>query len=1006
MRRLLIGSLCAIVLMLGIGMASPAYAHDALAPSTPQSQDRDKRDEASKLTDELRFQASRPSKTPAIQAAVAGKAQRRRDLLNSLARTSPSVVLELALTPSERAKLPPQIRSFVEERVDLDGELHVMHVDFEDGHSDYDARLAKGGRETKIRFGASLGQAKPGDYVKSSGVALSGDPTVVTDQPAVVQSTTGVGTTGNQRTAIILVMAPGVTSHPYASKDVTASVFFSSTNVQSARRFYQEVSYGQTTIVGANGAEGAASDIYGPFSIATSDCDTTTIQNQALAAADPTLNFNSYDRIVISIANSACGNGGVGTIRTQSVGSFDGATQRMSVSWDFGSALGSTSLNGKIGGVALHEFGHNLGVWHANALECGSSAIGGTACYSDEYGDPADVMGSSSGYGHFNGVHKDILGWTSSRAQMATASGTYTLNPYEDSTTNVKILKLPRTRDANGAVTGYYYLEYRKPSSTWDDYLSGHQAYDDGVLVHTSGAMPYCTSLCNPDFSGAGGGGDSNLIDTEPGTISGSNDFRDAALVAGETYTDSGAGVTIQVVTATSTGATVSVTYSTPHPTIQTVVYPEGAGTVSGGGTFTAGQSVTLAASPANCFVGWRENRASQTFTNPYTFAVGGDRTLEAVFTDSACAPPPSNDTFPGATVSTGQQTVTTSGATVQTAEPTSVACDGATTPIGRTAWYTVTPQVASQVTLTTAGSDFDTVLAVYTGSSVGGLTLVGCSDDIGSALTSQVQFNAQAGVSYRVQLGGYDGDSGDGVLNVALTPLQPDPRQEGAIQVSGDLKAGGTATLTVAVKNYGGAPTPATHPYVDGSNTAGQAWHADGSQPASAVIQPGQTVSFALHVTLNSLGTWTSNSVSLWNNDSNAFWQILPANGQSQQISFQVGLSCSPRPKISVQAVPTGDGRLSVTITAGSPELGNRLTNLQYGTDARMPNTNALLDLPGFGTGRSQPFSFAIPSSPVSYTFYVRRQQPGLPVTVPITITDGCGPWQTLVGGGTAAGF
>jgi M6 family metalloprotease-like protein len=997
------------MLVLGIGTVRPVYAHDSFAAASDDPKDRDKRSEASQLTEELRTVSAKSTRSPTIQAAVSGKAERRRALINSLAKTSPSAVIQLALSPAERAALPPSIQGYVEQRVDLTGEFQLLHVDHADGHSSYDARLLTNGVERRVQIGAPLRQVKPGDLVKGQGIALSGDPTIVTDQLVVTQSPTTVGTTGNQRTAIILVMGDGTSTHPYANKTATASIFFSSTNSRSARSFYQEASYGQTIIVGGSGNEGTASDVFGPYKIDTSGCDSSTIRSQAMAAADSAIDYNTYDRLVISIANDACGDGGIGTIRPQSMGYYDGVWQRLSVSWNFGNALGSTWMYGKIGGVALHEYGHNLGVWHANALECGGSSITGTSCSSDEYGDPSDVMGISSGYGHLNGAHKDILGWVTGRVQTASDAGTYVINAYEDGAANTKVLKVPRTRDSSGNVNGYYYLEYRKPSGTWDNFLDGQSEYGEGVLVHTSGATPFCTFVCDPDFTGPGGGGDSNLIDTHPGSVGGSNDFKDAPLTNGQSYVDTGAGVSIQVTETGSGSATVSVSFSTPRPTVYTIVYPEGAGTVNGGGTFNAGQSVTLTASPGNCFVGWRENRASQAYPNPYTFTVTADRTLEAVFTDEACASPPSNDTFPGPTVGAGQQNVITSGATTQAGEPTSFSCGGTSLTIGRTAWYTITPVAMSQITLNTSGSDFDTVLAVYTGDSVNGLSAVACNDDVsGGGLSSQVQFTGQAGVSYRVQLGGYDSDSGTGVLNVAIAALQPDLRQAGPIQVGGNLSVGGTATFAVPVKNYGGAPGPATHPYIDGTTSTGQTWHADGSEPASAVIQPGQTVTFTVRVTLTSVGSWTANSVSLWNNDSNTFWQALPANGQNQQFSFLVGMSCSPRPKITVQTALSGDGRLSVTITAGIPEQGNRLTGLQFGPDAKTPMTNALLDLPGIASGRSaqQAASVSIPNNPVSYTFYVRRQTPGVPVTVPLTITDGCGPWQTLVGGGTAAGF
>ena len=127
-------------------------------------------------------------KQPAIQAAVSGKAERRRHLLNRLAQTNPAAVLDLAMSPAERAALPANLRSAVEERVTVDGELVVLHHDFEDGHSEYEMKLVKGGQETPVKFGAPIGQAKPGDHVKSDGVALAGDQTVVTDSMIVVQS--------------------------------------------------------------------------------------------------------------------------------------------------------------------------------------------------------------------------------------------------------------------------------------------------------------------------------------------------------------------------------------------------------------------------------------------------------------------------------------------------------------------------------------------------------------------------------------------------------------------------------------------------------------------------------------------------------------------------------------------------------------------------------------------------------------------------------------------------
>ena len=106
-----------------------------------------------------------------------------------------------------------------------------------------------------------------------------------------------------------------------------------------------------------------------------------------------------------------------------------------------------------------------------------------------------------------NAFHKDRLGWLDGRVQTATTSGTYNLGVFENADATVNALKVPRGRDSAGAVNSYYYLEYRKPTTNWNGYLTGRPEFTNGVLLHMSGYVPPCTSNCNPDYSGDGGGG-------------------------------------------------------------------------------------------------------------------------------------------------------------------------------------------------------------------------------------------------------------------------------------------------------------------------------------------------------------------------------------------------------------------------------------------------------------------------------------------------------------------
>jgi hypothetical protein len=82
--------------------------------------------------------------------------------------------------------------------------------------------------------------------------------------------------------------------------------------------------------------------------------------------------------------------------------------------------------------------------------------------------------------------------------------------------------------------------------------------------------------------------------------------------------------------------------------------------------------------------------------------------------------------------------------------------------PVGSTVWYRIIG-TGSPVTIDTAGSDFDTVMAVYTSDGAGGFTPVpdSCVDDVpvlpfGRTLQAAVTIPTEVGTSYYVQIGGY----------------------------------------------------------------------------------------------------------------------------------------------------------------------------------------------------------------------------------------------------------
>ncbi len=104
--------------------------------------------------------------------------------------------------------------------------------------------------------------------------------------------------------------------------------------------------------------------------------------------------------------------------------------------------------------------------------------------------------------------------------------------------------------------------------------------------------------------------------------------------------------------------------------------------------------------------------------------------------------------------------------ATKQTGEPTNIV-DTATL---HSVWFDWTPIVSQTITITTKRSDFDTVLAVYTGPTISNLTIIATNDDIvpSSNVQSTVTFPAVAGVTYHIAVDGWGGAVGTVVLNIA----------------------------------------------------------------------------------------------------------------------------------------------------------------------------------------------------------------------------------------------
>ena len=129
---------------------------------------------------------------------------------------------------------------------------------------------------------------------------------------------------------------------------------------------------------------------------------------------------------------------------------------------------------------------------------------------------------------------------------------------------------------------------------------------------------------------------------------------------------------------------------------------------------------------------------------------------------------PPENDNLVDAIAPglNSTSTATTTEATLETDEP-QPAC---ATAVDKTVWYQYTPGITRTVVAKTVGSDFDTVLAIYTATDPVGVTTlvpVACNDNRAVDNLSKLKLSLTGGTTYYFQVGGVEGASGELVFRL-----------------------------------------------------------------------------------------------------------------------------------------------------------------------------------------------------------------------------------------------
>lgn len=198
--------------------------------------------------------------------------------------------------------------------------------------------------------------------------------------------------------------------------------------------------------------------------------------------------------------------------------------------------------------------------------------------------------------------------------------------------------------------------------------------------------------------------------------------------------------------------------------------------TVEGSG-FASTTGVEFGGIPATTFTVTATNRVTAVVpagavTGPLRIlSPAGNATSATVFTVETG---PANDLFAQAQAITGAEGQITGrnvGATLEPGEPPHAGHVGA-----RSVWFAWTAPSAGTWSFDTAGSSFDTLLAVYTGTVLNQLETVAENDDAEGLpnRASRVTFTAVAGTRYLLAVDGYVGASGDVVLRWNATPNAP----------------------------------------------------------------------------------------------------------------------------------------------------------------------------------------------------------------------------------------
>lgn len=500
-------------------------------------------------------QLSRPALKTDKAVALKKNLDERNKLLESLIVKNPDAALQLSLTDSSYIKLPPKGRASSERRTTVEGTIEAYYTDnFKDKKSEETYNLVTNNKEKiSLSFPARVDKPTHGSSVKVTGVKVKHKMAVDKIERTKSQAENSLGT---KKIAIFLVNFQNKSDKPYTKEEVYNQVF---TRKDSVKEFYKEASYNQLNL------EGEVFDWYTvPFN--NSYCEYWKwSENVTSTASSRGIDLSAFENYAFIFNKpDGCRWGGLGQVG----GHYFWQAQFNSIN----NSSAYYEQDAKLFRyIFAHELGHNLGVMHANSIECyklpGSQGYGylGTNiatilpinnyCKTSEYNDSNDVMGNGS-INHFNAAFKRTFLWLKNHnSQVATRDGIYTIKPLETSINSSQALIIPRG-ETTLLYKNNFYVEMRKRTG-FDTNIKSN--IDKGLLVRL---VPESGSGSRPTFL-------VNSIPTQ-GSLYVPSYFEPKPLEIGKSIFDPTTGISIKTVSVSATEAKVEVKFGKP-----TVVTPK-----------------------------------------------------------------------------------------------------------------------------------------------------------------------------------------------------------------------------------------------------------------------------------------------------------------------------------------------------------------------------------------------------------------------------------------------